>query len=52
MSVRTRIETIRLIEKMERHEAYSKRLGISDTSRFHDKEMGPAMKRSVNYERK
>lgn len=51
MSVRTRIETIRLIEKMERHEAYSKRLGISDTSRFHDKEMGPAMKRSVNYER-
>ena len=29
MSVRTRIETIRLIEKMERHEAYSKKLGIA-----------------------
>ena len=27
MSVRTRIETIRLLEKMERHEAYSKKLG-------------------------
>lgn len=52
MSVRTRIDTIRLIEKMERHEAYSKKLGISDTSRFHGEEAEPVMVRRLNYERK
>ena len=40
MSVRTRIETIRLIEKMGRHEAYSKKLGISDVSKLHGKTVG------------
>ena len=35
MSVRTRIETIRLLEKMERHEAYSKKLGLSEVSKLH-----------------
>ena len=30
MSVRVRIATIRLIEKMERNDAYCKKLGISD----------------------
>ena len=34
MSVRTRIETIRLIEKMGRHEAYSKKLGLENQSTF------------------
>ena len=40
MSVRTRIETIRLLEKMERHEAYSKKLGLSEVSKLHDKIVG------------
>ena len=35
MSVRTRIETIRLIEKMGRHEAYSKKLGLSEVAKLH-----------------
>lgn len=35
MSVRTRIETIRLLEKMEQHEAYSKKIGLSDVSELH-----------------
>lgn len=34
MSVRVRIATIRLNEKMERNDAYCKKLGISDASRF------------------
>lgn len=40
MSVKSRIETIRLLEKMERHEAYSKKLGISDVSKLHGKIVG------------
>ena len=40
MSVRTRIETIRLIEKMERHEAYSKKLGLSEVPKLHGKIVG------------
>ena len=40
MSVRTRIETIRLLEKMERHEAYSKKLGLSEVSKLHGKIVG------------
>ena len=39
MSVRTRIETIRLIEKMERHEAYSKKLGLSEVSKLHGEKL-------------
>ena len=35
MSVKSRIETIRLLEKMERHEAYSKKLGLSEVSKLH-----------------
>lgn len=35
MSVRTRIETIRLLEKMEQHEAYSKKIGLSEVSELH-----------------
>ena len=35
MSVRNRIETIRLIEKMEQNKAYSKKLGICDVSKLH-----------------
>ena len=35
MSVRVRIATIRLIEKMEQNEAYSKKLGISDVTKLH-----------------
>ena len=37
MSVRNRIETIRLIEKMEQNKAYSKKLGICDVSKLHGK---------------
>lgn len=40
MSVRTRIETIRLIEKMGRHEAYSKKLGLSEVPKLHGKIVG------------
>ena len=32
MSVRTRIATIRLLEKMEQNSAYSKKLGLSNAS--------------------
>lgn len=35
MSVRNRIETIRLIEKMEQNKAYSRKLGIFDVSKLH-----------------
>ena len=35
MSVRVRIATIRLIEKMEQNEAYSEKLGIIDESTLH-----------------
>ena len=35
MSVRVRIATIRLIEKMEHNEAYSEKLGIIDASKLH-----------------
>lgn len=35
MSVRVRIATIRLLEKMERDAAYSERLGLSDASKLH-----------------
>ena len=35
MSVRVRIATIRLLEKMEHDDVYSEKLGISDESRFH-----------------
>lgn len=35
MSARIRIETIRLIGKMEQNGAYNKKLGICDVSRFH-----------------
>ena len=40
MSVRTRIETIRLLEKMERHGAYSKKLGLSEVPKLHGKIVG------------
>lgn len=40
MSVRVRIATIRLIEKMEQNEAYCKTLGLSDASKLHGKKVG------------
>lgn len=35
MSVRARIETIRLMEKMEQNKAYCKKLGLGDVSKLH-----------------
>ena len=35
MSVEMRILTCRLLEKMKTHEAYGKRLGLTDASRVH-----------------
>lgn len=40
MSVRVRIATIRLLEKMERDAAYSERLGLSDASKLHSDVVG------------
>lgn len=39
MSVEERILTCRLLEKMKDQEAYSKRLGLEDTSRVHGKQI-------------
>lgn len=35
MSVRVRIATIRLLEKMEQNDVYCERLGLSDASKLH-----------------
>lgn len=47
MSVRARIAAIRLIEKMERNDAYCAKLGLSDASKLRGEEVG---KRRVNKE--
>ena len=37
MSVRVRIATIRLLDKMERNSTYCEKLGLSDASKLHGK---------------
>lgn len=46
-TVQSRIQTCRLIEKMERQEEYSKKLGLIDASRYKGSIVKPLKKRKL-----